>query len=68
MYVYVINIFLCITGVFKWPIESLLRVDSSLKIQAERYQRMRGLWRLGSYCVSGSKSSGFSFGTPAWAR
>jgi hypothetical protein len=29
---------------------------------------MRGLWRLGSFCVSGSTSAGFSFGSPAWAR
>ena len=40
-----------------------------VKVQAERYQRMRGLWRLGSYCISGGDvTKGFVWSPVAWAR
>ena len=53
---------------FPWMSSALLVRDASHKIQAERYQRMHGLWRLGSFCVTGSSAAGFAFGSPAWAR
>ena len=56
---------------FEWDRATILRVDASAgkKIQAERYQRMHGLWRQGSFCISGGLgASGFDFARDAWAR
>ena len=41
------------------------------KVQAERYQRQRGLWRQGSFCLSeGDVSKGFSWAKDgnSWAK
>jgi hypothetical protein len=53
---------------FGWSPQTLLQRDASRKIQAERYQRMHGLWRRGSFCITGSSSPGYVFATDAWAR
>lgn len=50
-----------------------LRVDGSHghKIQAERYQRMQGVWREGSLGIgvgASSKSLSYAFAPTAWAR
>ena len=41
------------------------------KVQAERYQRQRGLWRQGSFCISeGATSKGFTWAVDgnSWAK
>lgn len=41
------------------------------KVQAERYQRQRGLWRQGSFCISeGAASKGFTWAADgdSWAK
>ena len=48
---------------FKWERAALAAVPAMWpeKVQAERYQRQRGLWRQGSFCISeGAASKGFT--------
>ena len=65
---------------FQWDRAAIGRQNAAQKIQAELYQRMHGLWRLGSYFISGSHTKTACFGsslqctavyhfsTQAWAR
>ena len=53
---------------FEWDRAAINRRNASLKIEAERYQRMHGLWRQGSYCISEPESSAYDFLDDAWAR
>ena len=55
---------------FAWDAASLATRDGRGKVQAERYQRMRGLWRTGSYCIEGlALGKGFLWAPEgAWAR
>eukprot|EP01049_Picozoa_sp_SAG25_P007389 SAG25_NODE_600_length_6634_cov_5.554093_4_plen_349_part_00 len=58
---------------FKWE-QAGLRGQSGMwpeKVQAERYQRQRGLWRQGSFCISeGDVSKGFGWAADgqSWAK
>jgi hypothetical protein len=50
-------------------VAGLLRVDAvKRKVQAERYQRMRGLWREGSLGIGNSGKAQYKFDTHSWAR
>jgi hypothetical protein len=63
-----------LTSAFKWDMAALNLRNASAgrKIQAESYNRMRGLWRIGSSWIGGaegsSKSTHFQFSSDAWAR
>ena len=50
---------------FPFDLSQLGRIDGLReKIQAERYQRMHGLWRIGGFGIA----PGFGFANVAWAR
>ena len=61
-------------GHFSWERGALNAREgrSGRKIQAERYNRMRGLWRVGSSWIGGaeggSKAAHYPFTAHAWAR
>ena len=62
-----------LTDKFKWSRRSLAvqRATWPEKLQAERYQRQRGLWRQGSFCISeGDASKGFTWAADgkSWAK
>eukprot|EP00937_MAST-01D_sp_MAST-1D-sp2_P000988 g988.t1 len=53
---------------FEWDRAALNRRDAAVKIEAERYQRMHGLWRQGSFCISEPEKDVYDFASDAWAR
>ena len=54
---------------FRWQRSLMGAHDASVKIQAERYARMSGLWRRGSCCLAGGDHThGFVWSDAAWAR
>jgi len=61
-----------LTSAFKWDRTGLNARNGGRKIQAESYNRMRGLWRIGASWIGGaeggSKSTHFPFSSDAWAR
>jgi hypothetical protein len=59
---------------YGWDVGEIMRVDAmrGRKVQAERYTRMRGLWRTGSSWISGAEGGcptcHYPFSSDAWAR
>ena len=48
-------------------LQAIMARDGAAKIQAESYQRMRGLWHAGSFAITPGPHN-FPFATPSWAR
>jgi hypothetical protein len=67
------NIGLSAAG-FRWDMATIARKDmrGGRKLQAESYNRMRGLWRVGSSWIGGAEGGGgsahYPFAADAWAR